>query len=101
MQYCPLWAGKPHSISAKKADELGVWQKHNIKLIGVDIKAIDKAEDREKFRQWMIEMDIPVAPAKTANSFLEGKEFAQEIGFPLVIRPSFTLGGTGGSFVHQ
>ena len=61
-------------------------------LIGVDIKAIDKAEDREKFRQWMIEMGIPVAPAKTANSFLEGKEFAQEIGFPLVIRPSFTLG---------
>ncbi|MEY5045927.1 MAG: hypothetical protein RL713_1152, partial [Bacteroidota bacterium] len=60
-----------------------------------------KAEDREKFRQWMIEMNIPVATAKTANSFLEGKEFAQEIGFPLVIRPSFTLGGTGGGFVHS
>ncbi|MEO8109857.1 MAG: carbamoyl-phosphate synthase large subunit [Ginsengibacter sp.] len=84
----------------KEADELGVWEKYNTKLIGVDIKAIDKAEDREKFRQWMIQMNIPVAPAKTANSFLEGKEFAQEIGFPLVIRPSFTLGGTGGSFVH-
>jgi carbamoyl-phosphate synthase large subunit len=42
---------------------------------------------------------VPVAPAKTANSHLEGKEFAQEIGFPLVIRPSFTLGGTGGGFV--
>jgi carbamoyl-phosphate synthase large subunit len=67
----------------------------------VDIKAIDKAEDREKFRQWMIQMGIQVAPAKTANSFLEGKEFAQEIGFPLVIRPSFTLGGTGGGFVHS
>jgi carbamoyl-phosphate synthase large subunit len=67
----------------------------------VDIKAIEKAEDREKFRQWMIQMNIPVAPAKTANSFLEGKEFAQEIGFPLVIRPSFTLGGTGGGFVHS
>jgi carbamoyl-phosphate synthase large subunit len=49
----------------------------------------------------MIEMEIAVAPAKTANSFLEGKEFAQEVGFPLVIRPSFTLGGTGGSFVHR
>ena len=84
----------------KEGDELGIWKKHNVKLIGVDIKAIDKAEDREKFRQWMIEMGIQVAPAKTANSFLEGKEFAQEIGFPLVIRPSFTLGGTGGSFVH-
>jgi carbamoyl-phosphate synthase large subunit len=84
----------------KEADELGIWNKYNVRLIGVDIKAIDKAEDREKFRQWMIEMGIAVAPAKTANSFLEGKEFAQEIGFPLVIRPSFTLGGTGGSFVH-
>jgi carbamoyl-phosphate synthase large subunit len=72
-----------------------------VRLIGVDIKAIEKAEDREKFRQWMIQMGIQVAPARTANSFLEGKEFAQEIGFPLVIRPSFTLGGTGGGFVHS
>lgn len=86
---------------AKEADEIGVWEKNNIRLIGVDIKAIDKAEDREKFREWMIEMNIPVAPAKIANSFLEGKEFAQEIGFPLVLRPSFTLGGTGGSIVFQ
>ena len=81
---------------AKEAAELGIWEKYNVKLIGVDIKAIDKAEDRELFRQWMIRMGIQVAPARTANAFLEGKEFAQEIGFPLVIRPSFTLGGTGG-----
>lgn len=86
---------------AKEAEELGLWEKYNVKLIGVDIKAINKAEDRELFRQWMIRMGIQVAPAKTANSFLEGKEFAQEIGFPLVIRPSFTLGGTGGGFVHS
>src|SRR5450631_1676584 len=85
---------------AKEAEDLGIWQKYNVRLIGVDIKAIDKAEDREKFRQWMIAMKIPVATAKTANSFLEGKEFAQQIGFPLVIRPSFTLGGTGGGFAH-
>ena len=86
---------------AKEADEMGVWEKNNIRLIGVDIKAIDKAEDREKFREWMVEMKIPVAPAKIANSFLEGKEIAQEIGFPLVIRPSYTLGGTGGSIVFD
>jgi carbamoyl-phosphate synthase large subunit len=97
----PTMGGQTALNLCKEGDELGIWQKRNIKLIGVDIKAIDKAEDREKFRQWMIEMNIPVAPAKTANSFLEGKEFAQEIGFPLVIRPSFTLGGTGGSFVHS
>ena len=96
----PTMGGQTALNLCKEGDELGIWQKNNIRLIGVDIKAIDKAEDREKFRQWMIEMGIRVAPAKTANSFLEGKEFAQEIGFPLVIRPSFTLGGTGGSFVH-
>ncbi len=96
----PTMGGQTALNLAKEADELGVWQKYNVRLIGVDIKAIEKAEDREKFRQWMIRMNIPVAPARTANSFLEGKEFAQEIGFPLVIRPSFTLGGTGGGFVH-
>ncbi|MEO7316226.1 MAG: carbamoyl-phosphate synthase large subunit [Ginsengibacter sp.] len=84
----------------KEVDEMGIWEANNIKLIGVDIKAIDKAEDRELFRQWMVNIGIPVAPAKIANSFLEGKEVAQHIGFPLVIRPSFTLGGSGGSLVY-
>lgn len=97
----PTMGGQTALNLAKEAEELGVWEKFNVRLIGVDIKAIDKAEDRELFRQWMIRMGVPVAPAKTANSFLEGKEFAQEIGFPLVIRPSFTLGGTGGGFVHS
>jgi carbamoyl-phosphate synthase large subunit len=97
----PTMGGQTALNLAKEAEDLGIWQQYNVKLIGVDIKAIDKAEDREKFRQWMIELGVPVAPAKTANSFLEGKEFAQEIGFPLVIRPSFTLGGTGGGFVHD
>ncbi len=96
----PTMGGQTALNLAKEAEDLGIWEKFNVRLIGVDIKAIDKAEDREKFRQWMIRLGVPVAPARTANSFLEGKEFAQEIGFPLVIRPSFTLGGTGGSFVH-
>jgi carbamoyl-phosphate synthase large subunit len=95
----PTMGGQTALNLAKEAEELGIWEKYNVRLIGVDIKAIDKAEDREKFRQWMIQLGVPVASAKTANSFLEGKEFAQEIGFPLVIRPSFTLGGTGGGFV--
>jgi carbamoyl-phosphate synthase large subunit len=96
----PTMGGQTALNLCKEVDELGIWEKFNVRLIGVDIKAIDKAEDREQFRQWMIQLGIPVAPARTANSFLEGKEFAQEIGFPLVIRPSFTLGGTGGGFVH-
>ena len=95
----PTMGGQTALNLAKEAEDLGLWKQYNVRLIGVDIKAIDKAEDREKFRKWMIELGVPVAPAKTANSHLEGKEFAQEIGFPLVIRPSFTLGGTGGGFV--
>jgi carbamoyl-phosphate synthase large subunit len=97
----PTMGGQTALNLCNEVDELGIWEKHNVKLIGVDIKAIDKAEDREKFRQWMIEMGIPVCAAKIANSFLEGKEFAQEIGFPLVLRPSFTLGGSGGSIVFK
>lgn len=97
----PTMGGQTALNLCKEVDELGIWEKNGVQLIGVDIKAIDKAEDREKFRQWMIEMGIPVCPAKIANSFLEGKEFAQQIGFPLVLRPSFTLGGTGGGIVFK
>src|SRR5262249_21879335 len=97
----PTMGGQTALNLAKEAEDLGICQKYNVRLIGVDLKAIDKAEDREKFRQWMIQLGVPEAPAKTDNSFLEGKECAQQSGFPLVIRPSFTLGGTGGSFVHD
>ena len=97
----PTMGGQTALNLAKEAEELGIWQQYNVRLIGVDIKAIEKAEDREKFRQWMIEIGVKVAQAKIANSFLEGKEFAQEIGFPLVLRPSFTLGGTGGGLVFK
>lgn len=95
----PTMGGQTALNLAKEADELGIWERFNIRLIGVDIKAIDKAEDRELFRKWMIELGVPVAEARTANSLLEGKEFAQQIGLPIVIRPSFTLGGSGGGIV--
>ena len=81
-------------------DEKGIWEKYNVEIIGVDIDAIHITEDREQFRKLMNKIDIPVAPAKIATSFLQGKEIAQELGFPLVIRPSFTLGGSGAAFVH-
>lgn len=96
----PTMGGQTALNLCKEADELGVWERFNCRMIGVDVAAIDTAEDREKFRQLMVKIGMAVAPSRVANSFLEGKEFAQEIGFPLVIRPSFTLGGTGGGFVH-
>lgn len=97
----PTMGGQTALNLAKEADELGVWSKYEIRMIGVDIKAIELAENREAFRNLMGEIGIKVAPSKVANSMLEGKEIAQEIGFPLVIRPSYTLGGTGGGFVHH
>ena len=81
-------------------EKAGIWQHYGVKIIGVDIKAIETTEDREKFRLKMIELGVGVCKGATATSFLEGKEIAQEIGFPLVIRPSYTLGGTGGGFVN-
>jgi carbamoyl-phosphate synthase large subunit len=97
----PTMGGQTALNLCIEADELGVWEKYNVRLIGVDIAAIKVAEDREKFRQLMLDIGIKVAPSRVANSWLEGKDFAQQIGFPLVIRPSFTLGGTGGGFVHD
>lgn len=97
----PTMGGQTALNLCKEVDELGIWEKYNCRMIGVDVAAIDTAEDREKFRQLMVKIGIAVAPSRVANSFLEGKEIAQVIGFPLVIRPSFTLGGTGGGFVHD
>lgn len=82
-------------------DKAGIWEHYGVKIIGVDIAAIEMTEDREKFRLKMIELNVGVCKGATATSFLEGKEIAQEIGFPLVIRPSFTLGGSGGGFVNK
>lgn len=97
----PTMGGQTALNLCKEADEMGIWEKYNVNMIGVDVKAIDTAEDREKFRQLMIKIGVGVAPSRVANSLLEGKEFAQEIGIPLVIRPSFTLGGSGGSIVFH
>jgi carbamoyl-phosphate synthase large subunit len=97
----PTMGGQTALNLCLEADEKGIWQDFGVKLIGVDINAINITEDREQFKQLLEKIKVPTAPAKTATSFLKGKEIAQEFGFPLVIRPSFTLGGTGAAFVHS
>ncbi|WP_338873151.1 carbamoyl-phosphate synthase large subunit [Spirosoma sp. SC4-14] len=97
----PTMGGQTALNLAIDCDKAGIWEKYNVQIIGVDIRAIETTEDREKFRLKMLELGIGVCKGRTARSFLEGKEIAQEIGFPLVIRPSFTLGGTGGGFVER
>ncbi len=95
----PTMGGQTALNLAIEAGEQGVWEKYNVRLIGVDIDAIELAENREAFKNHCTSLNLGSAPSMIANSFLEGKEAAQEIGFPLVIRPSYTLGGTGGGFV--
>ncbi len=97
----PTMGGQTALNLCLEAEEKGIWKDFNVRLIGVDINAINVTEDRDQFKTLLSEIGIPYAPAKTANSFLKGKEIAQEFGFPLVIRPSFTLGGTGAAFVHR
>lgn len=97
----PTMGGQTALNLAIDCQKAGIWDKYNIRIIGVDIDAIHTTEDREKFRLRMLELGANVCKGRTATSFLEGKEIAQEIGFPLVIRPSFTLGGTGGGFVNK
>ena len=97
----PTMGGQTALNLCIEADEKGIWEEFNVEIIGVDIDAINITEDREQFKQLLKKINIPVAPAKTATSFLKGKEIAQEFGFPIVIRPSFTLGGSGASLVHK
>ena len=97
----PTMGGQTALNLAIEIDKMGIWEKYGVKMIGVDVAAIELTENREAFRQHMIHIGLSVAPSFIANSFLEGKEAAQKIGFPLVIRPSYTLGGTGGAIIMQ
>ncbi|CAA0230285.1 carbamoyl-phosphate synthase large subunit [Tenacibaculum maritimum] len=97
----PTMGGQTALNLCIEADEKGIWEDFEVEIIGVDIEAINITEDREKFRNLMLDIGIPMAPQATATSYLKGKEIAQEFGFPLVIRASFTLGGAGASFVHN
>lgn len=97
----PTMGGQTALNLAIEMDKMGIWEKYGVKMIGVDVAAIELTENREAFRQHMIKIGLSVAPSFIANSFLEGKEAAQKIGFPLVIRPSYTLGGTGGAIIMQ
>ena len=97
----PTMGGQTALNLCIEADEKGIWEEFGVEIIGVDIDAIQITEDREKFRLLLDKIEIPYAPSETASSFLKGKEIAQDFGFPLCVRPSFTLGGTGASIVYE
>lgn len=97
----PTMGGQTALNLAIQCEEMGIWKDYGVRMVGVDTKAIEITENREAFRKLMGEIDVPMAPQRTAKSFLEGKEIAQEFGFPLCIRPSYTLGGSGAALVHN
>ncbi len=97
----PTMGGQTALNLCIEAGDKGIWTDFGIEIIGVDIDAINITEDRELFRELMERIGVPMAPQATATSFLQGKEIAQNFGFPLVIRASFTLGGAGASIVYQ
>ena len=97
----PTMGGQTALNLCIEADEKGIWEDFGVEIIGVDIEAINITEDREQFKNLMKEIGVPMAPQATATSFLKGKEIAQEFGFPLCIRASFTLGGAGAAIVHN
>ncbi|WP_397447119.1 carbamoyl-phosphate synthase large subunit [Polaribacter sp. R77954] len=97
----PTMGGQTALNLCIEADDKGIWKDFDVKMIGVDINAINVTEDREQFRELMGKIGVPMAPQETATSFLKGKEIAQEFGFPLVIRSSYTLGGAGASIVYD
>lgn len=97
----PTMGGQTALNLAIQCDEIGLWEEFGVRIIGVDINAIEITENREAFRDLMMEIDIPMAPQKAAKSFLQGKEIAQEFGFPLCVRASYTLGGAGASVVYS
>jgi len=97
----PTMGGQTALNLAIEAEERGIWEKYGVKLIGVDIDAINITENREQFRMLMEEIGVGMAPQATATSYLKGKTIAQEFGFPLVIRASFTLGGAGAAIVYE
>jgi carbamoyl-phosphate synthase large subunit len=97
----PTMGGQTALNLAIQCQEMGLWEEYGVRMVGVDIQAIEITENREAFRELMGRIDVPMAPQLTAKSFLEGKEIAQKFGFPLCIRPSYTLGGSGAALVYN
>ena len=97
----PTMGGQTALNLCIEADEKGIWKDFGVDIIGVNIDAINITEDREKFRELMLKIGVGMAPQETATSYLKGKEIAQEFGFPLCIRASFTLGGAGAAIVYD
>ncbi|WP_445337062.1 carbamoyl-phosphate synthase large subunit [Clavibacter sp. CFBP 8614] len=96
----PTLGGQTALNAAIRLDELGILAKHGVELIGAKVEAIQKGEDRQLFKDLVIESGADVARSHVAKTLEQAVEFAEDLGYPLVIRPSFTMGGLGSGFAH-
>ncbi len=97
----PTLGGQTALNTAIEAAKTGIFEECNVELIGASIEAIHKAEDRELFRNAMNKIGLRIPKSGFAHNFAEVEDIAQRIGFPLIVRPSFTLGGTGGGVAYN
>lgn len=81
--------------------EAGILDQYNVEILGTELDAIEKAEDREKFRNLMLEIGEPIPDSTIVHTVEEAVDYANQIGYPVVVRPAFTLGGTGGGFADD
>ncbi len=97
----PTMGGQTALNTALSLNKHGVLEKYNVQLIGAQPDAIDKAEDRERFKAAMDNLNLEMARGGFAHSMEEARSFADELGYPIIIRPSFTLGGSGGGIAYN
>ncbi|PYY42302.1 carbamoyl-phosphate synthase large subunit [Curtobacterium sp. MCPF17_046] len=97
----PTLGGQTALNAAIALDEAGILEKHGVELIGAKVDAIQRGEDRQLFKELVLESGADVARSHIAHTLEEAKEFAQDLGYPLVVRPSFTMGGLGSGFAYN
>ena len=97
----PTLGGQAGLNLAMELEERGFLKEHNVRLIGTTAETIKKAEDRQEFKDTMEKIGEPVAASKVVHTVPEGVEFTQTIGYPVVLRPAYTLGGSGGGIAHN
>ncbi len=97
----PTLGGQNALNLAMALDDEGYLEKHNVKTIGTNTKTIKEAEDRELFKELMERINEPIAPSTVVNYVEDALEYAKKIGYPVVVRPAYTLGGTGGGIAHN
>ena len=97
----PTLGGQTGLNIAVELYKSGILDKYNVKVIGTNVEAIEFAEDRQLFKELMIKIGEPVVPSEVVTSVEDGLKFVEKIGFPVIIRPAYTLGGTGGGIANN